>query len=74
MMMVVVGVIVMIMIVMMIMIKINILHLSKKLPSQLSSVCEATLPRRRNRKKSICLARDTIWKKERDTNFVLCKR
>ena len=71
MMMVVVGVIVIIMTVILIMIKKNILHLSKKLPSQLSSVCEATLPRRRNRKKSICLARDTIWKKERDTNFVL---
>ena len=71
MMIVVVGVIVMMMMVMMIMITLNILHLSKKLPSQLSSVCEATLPRRRNRKKSICLARDTIWKKERDTNFVL---
>ena len=60
-----VVVIVMIMMVMMIMITLKILYLSKKLPSQLSSVCEATLPRRRNRKKSICLARDTIWKKRK---------
>ena len=64
-------VVVIVMIMMVMMITLNILHLSKKLPSQLSSVCEAALPRRRNRKKSICLARDTIWKKERDTNFVL---
>ena len=60
-----VVVIVMIMMVMMIIITLNRLYLSKKLPSQLSSVCEATLPRRRNRKKSICLARDTIWKKRK---------